>query len=299
LFLTSLDDYSEFVPSSIAPDLIKIDGLPEYSGIGIDLSRGKDGITCMPYPGENASLEGVLNGDLLLQVDGREITRETTIYEAAMRMRGKRGTKAHIRVRHTDGGGVQDIQIERAEVQQASVEVRPDRGHGHHIRISAITATTAKAVREALLTIGPGKALLLDFRGNMGGGFDAATRIAELFLPKGTAIATLQRRGDKQKYISDNATPYIPSKLTILQDGFTASGAELIIAALTAHAPLRARTLGTPTYGKGVAQDSLAPKKSGEWGIVKITSLKMYGPRNEDWDKRGLPADDEIPKELR
>ncbi|MEO8349367.1 MAG: MBL fold metallo-hydrolase, partial [Acidobacteriota bacterium] len=58
-----------------------------------------------------------------------------------------------------------------------------------------------------------------------------------------------------------DAVPYVPAKLTILQDGLTASGAELIIAALTAYAPLRAQTLGTRTYGKGVAQDSIMLKQ--------------------------------------
>ena len=38
--------------------------------------------------------------------------------------------------------------------------------------------------------------------------------------------------------------------------------------------------------------------KDGEWGIIKITAFKIYGPNNEDWNEKGLPADAEIPKEL-
>ena len=297
LFLATIDEYSEFIPSSAAPDLIKIDRAVEYVGIGVALTRGDGGLVCTPNPGENASLAGVRKGDLLLRIDGRE-TREMTIYEAIMRLRGNPKTTVRIRVRHAAAeGDEEDLPIERAKVQHAPVEIRPDRGFGHHIRISAITPTTAKALRQEFLALGPDKAVLLDLRGNEGGGFDDAVRVAELFLPKGTPVATLYRRGQTEKSVSENATPYVPSKLTILQDGHTASGAELIIAALTAYAPLHARTLGTQTYGKGVAQDSILLKQ-GEWGMVIITSFKMHGPNNEDWNGNGILPKDEIPGEL-
>ena len=297
LFLATLDEYSEFIPSSVAPDILKLQRNTEYVGIGVELTRGEDGLVCMPYPSENASLAGVRKGDLLLQIEGGE-TRKMTIYEAAQRLRGKAGTKIRLSVRHGGPqGDDEDLSIERAKTQRAPLEIRPDKGFGHHIRISAITPTTAKALKQELLALGPDKPLLLDFRGNPGGEFDDSIRVAQLFLPKGTPIATLERRGGKQKSISETATPYVPSRLTILQDELTASGAELVIAALTAHAPLRARTFGKRTFGKGVVQDSVT-LKDGEWGIVKITAFKIYGPNNEDWNEKGLPADNEIPKEL-
>ena len=297
LFLATIDDYCELVPGSIAPDLIKLDRAVNFVGIGVGLTRGEAGLVCTPYLGENASLAGVRKGDLLVRIDGHE-TRKMTIYEAATRLRGNPATPVRIRVRHAGADGdEEDFSIERAKVQHASVEVRPYRGFGHHIRVSAITPTTAKALRDEFLALGPDKAVLLDLRGNEGGGFADAIRVAEIFLPKGTPIATLERRGGKEKSVSENAVPYVPAKLIILQDGLTASGAELIIAALTAHAPLRAQTLGTRTYGKGVAQDSIMLKQ-GEWGIVKITSFKMYGPNNEDWNEKGMPAAAELPKEL-
>lgn len=297
LFLATLDGYSEFIPGSVAPDVLKLQRAVEYVGIGVELTRAEDGIVCTPYPSENASLAGVRKGDFVLQIEGRE-TQKMTIYEAAQRLRGDAGTKVRIRVRH---GGPQseseDLSIERAKTQRAPVEIRPDKGFGHYIRISAITPTTAEALRQEFLALGPDKAVLLDFRGNPGGEFDDAVRIAQLLLPKGTPIANLDRRGGKQKSVSDNATPYVPSRLNILQDELTASGAELVIAALTAHAPLRARTFGTRTFGKGVVQD-LITLKDGAWGIVRITAFKIYGPNNEDWNGKGLQADAEIPKEL-
>lgn len=297
LFLAALDDYSEFIPGSVAPGILKMEHKVEYVGIGVELTRGEDGLACMPYPSENASLAGVRKGDLLSQIEGRE-TRKMTIYEAAQRLRGDSGTHVRIRVRHGGPqGDDEDLSIERTRTQRAPLEIRPDKGFGQHIRIAVINPATAVALKQELLALGPDKALLLDFRGNPGGEFDDAVRVAQLFLPKGTPIATLDRRGGKQKTISETATPYVPAKLTILQDELTASGAELIIAALTAHAPLRARTLGTRTFGKGVVQDSVT-LKDGEWGIVKVTAFKIYGPNNEDWNEKGLPADNEIPKEL-
>ena len=297
LFLETFDDYSEFIPGSIAPELLRMEHSVEYVGVGVELTRRDEGIVCIPYPSENASLAGVLKGDLLVQIEGRD-TGKMTIYEAAQRLRGVAGAKVNILVRQGGAQGVnQAITIERAKLQRAPLEVRPDKGFGHHLRISAIMPTTANALKQELLALGPDKALLLDFRGNPGGSVADSVRIAQLFLPKGTPIATLERSGGKQKFISESAAPYVPARLNILQDQLTASGAELIIAALTAHAPLRVRTFGTRTFGKGIVQDLLA-LKGGEWGIVKITSFKIYGPRNEDWNGKGLPADNEMPKEL-
>lgn len=297
LFLATLDEYSEFIPGSVAPGILKMQRKVEYVGIGVELTRSDEEIVCTPYPSENASLAGVRKGDLLVQIAGRD-TRKMTIYEAAQLLRGNAGTSVRIRIRHGGAqGDDEDLSIERAKTQRAPLEIRPDKGFGHYVRISAITATTAKALAQEFLALGPDKPLLLDFRGNPGGEFDDSVRIAQLLLPKGTPIATIERRGGKQKSISETATPYVPSSLTILQDGLTASGAELIIAALTAHAPLRARIFGARTFGKGVVQDSIM-LKDGEWGIIKITAFKIYGPNNEDWNEKGLPADNEIPKEL-
>src|SRR6185436_2624194 len=39
LFLETFDDYSEFIPGSIAPELLKMEHAVEYVGVGVELTR--------------------------------------------------------------------------------------------------------------------------------------------------------------------------------------------------------------------------------------------------------------------
>lgn len=294
-YLIQEDDYAAFLSRTTAQIVLDEKGLKGYVGIGVDLKKGTDGPVCVPFSGAQAALEGVRKGDVLLEIDG--ITaRYMTTYEASQRLRGKPGSKVKIVVRHGDEGAeTEGFEIERVKIDAVPLETRTV-DNRHHLRLRTINAAAVEAVKAELTGIGPGKSIVLDLRGNPGGDYDESVRLAELFLPKGTGIVKLQTLAEIKSEVSKNPAPYVPAKLSIFHDANTGSGAELIISALAAHKPLRVRTFGVRTFGKGVSQAGVL--MPGNSGILRLTYAKMYGPNNEDWDRKGIEPDEELPEEF-
>ncbi len=158
-------------------------------------------------------------------------------------------------------------------------------------RLGGVAGSRVKAKFKQLQSLDPGRALVLDFRGCPGGEFCAAIRIAELFLPEKTVVAKLETKRERVVETSTNRRPYRPRQLRLLQDDMTASGAELIIAALLSHPEIvRAESRGAKSFGKGV---TTRPIKLERGGILKITDSRVYGPHDEFWDGEGLPPSSE------
>jgi carboxyl-terminal processing protease len=169
-------------------------------------------------------------------------------------------------------------------------------GDAWQITLRDVSNRGVTDLREQLRSIGPAKALTLDLRGCPGGPVNFAVAIASMFLPADTIVAKLETLAGTETLRSNNSAPYRPAKLSILQDRFTGSAAEVIIAALLGYSPIKAQSYGEKTYGKGVTQRVI--KVSGknhngetvvEAGMLKITDSRIYGPNGEFWDGTGLP----------
>ena len=94
------------------------------------------------------------------------------------------------------------------------------------------------------------QALIIDLRGNQGGLFDKAVATADLFLKKGTPIVKIRRRNEPVAPILANPKSPPPAlPIALLVDGGTASGGELLAAAL--HEGVGAQLFGQKTFGKG------------------------------------------------
>lgn len=267
---------------------------PEYVGIGITLlhDRGED-LICDPVRGGPADRLGVDLGDRLLAI-GPHATRGATpmmvrnwMYEAGLE-------KIQIRVRHRDGQE-ETLMAPMGRVAPKPVAVEQTETGVSIIRLRNISKRAADDFRAAMRSVGPGRELTLDLRGNPGGEVTDAVAMASVFLPAGTLIGRLETVESAERLASENKTPYVPAKLTILQDRYTGSAAELIIVALEAYRPLRVRTLGEKTFGKGVTQRQVkvsGTDSAGEGkiraGILTITDSRIYGPHDEVWDEKGL-----------
>lgn len=147
----------------------------------------------------------------------------------------------------------------RPGLQNSSVTGRRRFAHGVRlgwIEIPSIDDAACVAVSSAILD--PGwenvQGLVLDLRGNAGGVADQAACIADLFLPKGTPILRLEPL--VPEFPASDYTARGPAlsnvPLVLLIDAGTASGAEVIAAALQARG--RAWVVGRRSFGKGTYQ---------------------------------------------
>lgn len=286
-YCRTLDAYSEYADEETARR-IQAASAPDYVGIGVTVRRLPDGFFCAPFPGGAAHLAGVLRGDALLEIDGANV-RSMTLLEISARLSGRDGTTVRLKLKHSDGA-VEVVPVVREKVESTPLAFEEAEGFVR-ISIRRITERASDDLATLLKSIGPGRSLVLDFRGCPGGEFDAAMRVAELFLPEKTMIAKLETSRGREPQLSSNRAPYRPRTLRLLQDELTASGAELIIAALLSHPQIvKAESRGKKTFGKGVTQ---RPIKLDAGGILKISDARVYGPHDESWDGEGIPPSSE------
>ena len=265
----------------------------DYEGVGITLLAGRaDDILCVPIRGGPADRAGLEAGDRLLAVNDHP-ARGVSLLEIHNCL-GEAGTHdVKISVRRSDGA-TDTLTVRKEPIKFSPVSVEQI-GDAWQIALRDISSRCVADLREQLRSIGPAKAITLDFRGCPGGPVNFAVAIASMFLPADTVVAKLETLNEEETLRSNNSAPYRPAKLTILQDRFTGSGAELIIAALLGYSPLKAQSFGERTYGKGVAQRVVkvsGKNQKGEIvvqaGMLTITDSRIYGPNGEFWDKDGL-----------
>lgn len=152
------------------------------------------------------------------------------------------------------------------------------------IKIVTFQPGTAAEVSKALDAHPHTKGVILDLRGNHGGVLDEALQITDMFLDEGIIAYTAGKNGDKPHYYTAAAGDVLNNKpMVVLVDGFTASSAEVLAAALSEQN--RAVLVGTQTYGKGTIQDMM---NLGGGRTMALTTAYFYTPGGEKIDKQGL-----------
>jgi carboxyl-terminal processing protease len=289
-YVRTLDPFSSYIDSASAQVFHRTEDA-EYASAGME-TRWKDGrVFCHPYESFSAERAGVEQGDELLEVDGWLVSGHS-VWEVTRRLRaGGPGSKISIKVLR--GGSVEKLFAftrERIE-KNAAVQVS---SFPKGVRIAGwrLNDSFYETVHRTVAAMTSKHTLCLDLRGNEGGDFGCAVRVAELFLPKGTPVCAKQTRAGRATLVSQNSRPARIGKLLVLQDEQTASGAEIIIAALLAHAPLKCETRGARTFGKGLLQTQIQVARG---GVLQVTSARIYGPAGEYWHDVGIPPNSKLP----
>lgn len=137
------------------------------------------------------------------------------------------------------------------------------------------------------------RVLILDLRGNPGGEMDAFLRLADDFLPSGSALGEMvDGDGDTTVFEARQDDPY-PYPLVVLVDRETASAAELFAGCMQAHG--RAVIVGERTYGKGVAQQVVTDPEGR--GALYVTAASFTLPGGGVIQGAGVCPDVEVPRE--
>ena len=116
--------------------------------------------------------------------------------------------------------------------------------------------------------------LILDLRNNSGGILDQAIKVAEEFLPAGSAIISQRGRSiiDNREWRSANRNPEKLPMVVLVNDQ-TASASEVVAGALQDND--RALILGQNTFGKGLVQNVVGlPMGSG----LTLTTARYFTP---------------------
>jgi carboxyl-terminal processing protease len=268
------DPYSELLsPKDLAA--FSLSTLGRYGGVGMEVLPVGDSIFVNEViPNTPSAAAGMRRGDRLLRVAGRPVAGLPSDSVVA-RLRGEPGSPVTIDVERAGVAAPVTITLRRAVVQRLAVPyVRLKDGIGY-VPLPGVTATAGREVEAALekLAAAGAKGAVLDLRGNGGGSVDEAVRAINGLLPDGSAAVAIRERNGTTVLRTEGTRNPLAMPLVVLQDGGSASAAEIITGALQDHD--RALIVGTSSYGKGLAQ-TLFPLDGG-WAL-KLTTARWYTP---------------------
>lgn len=276
--LGSLDPYTEFIPEEAEQD-IELLTTATYGGIG-SIIKKVDSIGVVitqPYLNSPASKSGLEPGDVILKINGEDVT-PFKADECSSRMKGVPGTTVNFLVKKARSGELKEYSIVRERIHIPDVSYSGIiGGNTGYIKIDGFTVDGSKDVKDALVSLKEKGAekIMLDLRGNGGGLMDEAIKIVSLFVPKGTMVVS--QRGRDRKSVIEYRTQEEPVDtlipLMVLVNSGSASSSEIVAGALQDLD--RAVIAGTRTYGKGLIQ---VIRPVGYGATVKFTVGKYYTP---------------------
>ncbi|MER3459842.1 MAG: hypothetical protein C4303_01155 [candidate division GAL15 bacterium] len=264
-----------------------------FTGIGI-LLLAKEGrfYARLVFPGGPAQRAGLRPFDRILAIDGVS-TEGMTTDQVSSRIRGPQGTQVSLTIQRPGQSAPVVVTTVREPIVVPSVEWALLEGDVGYVRFGQFnqgsSARLARAVAE--LQQQGVRGLVLDLRGNRGGLVSELNRVAELFLPPGALVYTLESREEGRGSYVTRSGPLLASSvpMVVLVDDDTASSAELLSAALRDHG--RAPLVGVRTAG-AVLLSVTFPLPGGAGLSVAIA--RMRTPRGEELEGRGLVPDVQV-----
>ncbi len=277
--LQSLDPYTVYYPEDKQQDL-KMMLTGKYAGIGSLIRYNHQlGRVCIDEPYENmpAAEAGLKKGDIILSIDGEDVTKRDNAY-VSDHLRGDAGTTFELKIHRPSTGKDMRFKVTRRAIQLPSVPYYGLQSNGiGYLNLNGFTEGSGKEVRNAIIEMKKQgmKGLVFDLRGNGGGSEMEAVNIVNCFVPKGKLVVS--NRGKLKRVNNDYKTTVEPvdtvMPVVVLVNGNSASASEITSGALQDFD--RAVIMGTKTFGKGLVQTMLDLPYNGQ---LKMTTNKYYIP---------------------
>lgn len=281
--LDEIDPYTEYYSSDDTDDLAQL-STGEYGGVGSIINKGRDGRVRFSEPYENTPSwkAGVRAGDVILQIDSTEITRDFAVSKVSEMLRGTAGTSLQVKIcRPYAADSIKTMTIEREKIHNPEVPYYGVTGADGKVGYIALNSFTEKAPREVgdalrdLIDNHGITSLVLDLQSNPGGLLESAVEIVGLFVDKGTEVVRTRGRDPRSERVyKTTRKPMAPTlPLAVLINGGSASSAEIVAGSLQDLD--RAVIVGERSFGKGLVQSSRPLPYD---GAVKLTVAKYYIP---------------------
>jgi len=227
--LDTLDPHSSFMPPEVYREM-QMETKGKFEGLGIVIEKRKEFLTVVsPIEDTPAFKAGIQSGDYIIKIDG-EPTENLTLHEAAMKMRGPKGTKVTITITRETLKKPMDITLTRDVIPLRSVKYEVLDEGIDYVRISQFNEETASDFEKALKKLydqkgNAPKRMILDIRNNPGGLLDQAVKVADTFIASGL-IVSIEGRDKEQimKFMAHRKGTLENCQLIVLVNGGSASG---------------------------------------------------------------------------
>ena len=296
--LERLDPHSTFINNR---DLKQFNRTSKgkFGGIGVQVGydRNNRGLLTVisPMVGTPAYEAGVLAGDIILKIDGKNAD-SMRLDEAVDMIQGDPDTTITLTVLHDGGKEPVDIPIRRSIIKVQSVlgdrrkenkdwdYYLDDKSRIGYLRITSFSETAAAEVREIIMAQQKEglRGLILDLRNNPGGLLRAAVEIADMFLTEGKIVST-RGRYQQEEIIEarPEGTMLLPAErypIAVLINRNSASASEILAAALQDHH--RAVVIGERSFGKGSVQNIIDLENKSS--ALKLTTASYWRPSGKN-----------------
>jgi len=285
VMLRRLDPHSVYIPANeLAQANEPLQG--NFDGIGVSFNMLTDTVliisTISGGPSEKA---GILPGDKIIYVNDSLIAGKRLPDEDVVKMlKGPRGTKVDLKIERKGADKLLPFTIIRDKIPIYSIDIAyMMSGDVGYIKISSFAITTHDEFKKALdeLKDKGMKKLILDLRGNSGGVMEAATMIADEFLPEGKLIVfTKGKSKPRQDIRATAAGDFEQGELVILIDEWSASASEILAGAVQDND--RGTIIGRRSFGKGLVQE---PVMFRDGSGMRLTIARYYTPTGRSIQK--------------
>ncbi len=286
-----LDPHSSYLNKDEFKDL-NVVTTGKFGGLGIEVQM-QDGYVKVVSPIDDtpAAKAGIKPGDLIIKIDDTPV-KGLTLTDAVGKMRGEPGSKITLTIAREGADKPLVLELKRDIIAVASVRSRMlDPGMGY-VRISSFTTDTGDNLNKELLKLkkeagGELKGLVLDLRNNPGGVLDAAVKVSDAFIEKGTIVSIKGRDpGNNREFSATPGDMLNGRPLVVLVNGGSASASEIVAGAL--QDDKRAVLMGSRTFGKGSVQ-TIMPLSNDT--AIKITTARYYTPSGRSIQAEGIEPD--------
>ena len=245
-------------------------------------------VVIAPLDGSPADLAGVHAGDIIMEVDGEDVSM-LSLNELIEIIRGEEGTEVVITFFRPDTRESLEIPIIRGEIRldAATWTMIP----GTDVALIRMTQFSANLNDEMFAALASAKAagataLILDVRNNPGGLLQQAIAVTSQFLASGNVLLQEDADGVRVPYAvkPDGVATDLP--LVVLINHGSASAAEIFAGAIQDHE--RGALVGETTFGTGTV---LRPFTLDDGSVILLGTSQWLTPDGRLIRKQGIEPD--------
>jgi len=229
-----------------------------FEGVGMYIEERNNLPTVeAPIPNTPAEKAGIQARDVIMAVDGRDVTQMTTDQVAAL-VRGPAGTQVRLTLLRPGQQTPFDVTLTRAKIDVPSVTFKMLDSGIAHIQVSIFNEKTTQELDAALKQAQDQNAtgIILDLRNNGGGLVTSALEMLGRFLPDGSVGFYESLKSDHSQdlpqTVISNGPKVLDTPMVVLINGGSASASEITAGSLQDHG--RAKLIGEQSFGKGSEQ---------------------------------------------
>lgn len=260
-----------------------------FSGIGARVGIRDDlPVIVAPFDGSPADRAGVKAGDIIIEVDGEDVTA-LSLDDVVERIRGEAGTEVVLTIFRPDADESLEIPIIRGEIDIPVVSWAMVPGTDvADIRLSQFTGNLHENLLQAIseAKAAGAKSLIIDVRNNPGGLLEQAITVTGEFIDGGVVVLQEDAEGNRHPFEAEEGGSVTEIPLVVLVNRGSASASEIFAGAIQDHE--RGQVVGETTFGTGTV---LRPFRLNDGSTLLLGTSQWLTPEGRLIRKQGIEPD--------